>query len=71
MDSETRVHSAVRSLAAGRMLITIAHRLRTVRDADRIAVLDKGRIVQTGTHAELLHISPLYQRMVSAYGDAS
>ena len=37
----------------------------------RIAVLDNGRIVQSGTHAELLQISPLYQRMVSAYGDAT
>jgi ATP-binding cassette subfamily C protein CydD len=71
MNSEARVHRAMRTLAAGRMLIMIAHRLRTVRDADRIAVLDNGRIVQSGTHAELLQISPLYQRMVSAYGDAT
>jgi ATP-binding cassette subfamily C protein CydD len=71
LNSETRVQRAVRTLAAGRTLIMIAHRLRTTRDADRIAVLDNGRIVQIGTHAELLQISPLYQRMVSAYGDAS
>jgi ATP-binding cassette subfamily C protein CydD len=68
-DSEMRIHRALRSLAAGRMLITIAHRLRTVRDADRIAVLDHGRLVQTGTHAELLQISPLYRRMVNASGE--
>ncbi|MGD8618009.1 MAG: thiol reductant ABC exporter subunit CydD [Gammaproteobacteria bacterium] len=69
-DSEMRVHAAVRSLAAGRTLVLIAHRLRTVHDADRIAVLDNGRIVQTGTHVELLQTSPLYQRMVTAYGGA-
>ena len=70
LDSEARVHAAVRTLAAGRTLILIAHRLRTVREADRIIVLDDGRIVQTGTHAELLQSSPLYRRMLNAYGDA-
>jgi ATP-binding cassette subfamily C protein CydD len=66
LDSETRVHAAVRMLAAGRTLILIAHRLRTVREADRIAVLDGGRIVQTGTHGDLLRTSPLYRRLVTA-----
>jgi len=51
-------------------VILIAHRLRTVREANRIVVLDNGRMVQTGTHAELLQSSPLYRRMVSAYGGA-
>ena len=70
MDSETRVHTALHALADGRTLVLIAHRLRTVREADRIAVLDNGRIVQTGTHVELLQTSPLYQRMVAAFGAA-
>jgi len=70
LDSEARVHAAVRTLAAGRTLILIAHRLRTVREADCIVVLDDGRIVQTGTHAELLQSSPLYRHMLNAYGGA-
>jgi ATP-binding cassette subfamily C protein CydD len=71
LDSEARVRAAVRTLAAGRTLILIAHRLRTVREADCIVVLDDGRIVQTGTHAELLQDSPHYRRMVTAYGGTS
>ena len=70
LDSETRVQTAVQTLAAGRTLVMIAHRLSTVRNAERIAVLDKGRIAHTGTHAELVRTSPLYQRMVTAYGGA-
>ena len=66
--SETLIQAALRKLAAGRTLVMIAHRLRTVRDADRIAVLDNGRIVQSGTHAELLQTSPVYRQMVDAYG---
>lgn len=66
VDSEARVQAALRTLAAGRTLVVIAHRLNTVRDADRIAVLDSGRVVQSGTHAQLLETSPLYRRMVTA-----
>jgi ATP-binding cassette subfamily C protein CydD len=67
-ESETLVQAAVQKLAVGRTLIMIAHRLRTVQDADRIAVMDDGQVVQTGTHAELLQTSPVYQQMVNAYG---
>lgn len=68
MESETLVHAALQKLAQGRTLVMIAHRLRTVRDADRIAVIDHGQVVQTGTHAELLETSPVYRQMVQAYG---
>ena len=61
--SEEIVFAAVKSLRAGRTTIVIAHRLSTVRDADRILVLDGGRISAQGRHDELLQSSDLYRRM--------
>ena len=61
--SEEIVFAALRRLRAGRTTIVIAHRLSTVRDADRILVLDGGRIAAQGRHDELLKSSQLYRRM--------
>ena len=61
--SEEIVFAALRRLRAGRTTVVIAHRLSTVRDADRILVLDKGRIAAVGRHEELLTTSQLYRRM--------
>jgi ATP-binding cassette subfamily B protein len=61
--SEEIVFAALRRLRAGRTTIVIAHRLSTVRDADRILVLDDGRIAAQGRHDELLKSSQLYRRM--------
>jgi ATP-binding cassette, subfamily B, bacterial len=61
--SEARVFAALRELRQGRTTIVIAHRLSTVRDADRILVLDGGRVVAEGTHEALLRRSDLYRRM--------
>jgi ABC-type multidrug transport system fused ATPase/permease subunit len=61
--SEEIVFSALKRLRAGRTTIVIAHRLSTVRDADRILVLDGGRIAAQGRHEELLETSLLYRRM--------
>jgi ABC-type multidrug transport system fused ATPase/permease subunit len=61
--SEEAVFAALKRLRAGRTTVVIAHRLSTVRDADRILVLEGGRIVAQGRHDELLESSLLYRRM--------
>src|SRR6185369_5793278 len=61
--SEEIVFAALKRLRAGRTTIVIAHRLSTVRDADRILVLDGGRISAEGRHEDLLKTSRLYRRM--------
>ena len=61
--SEEIVFAALHRLRAGRTTVVIAHRLSTVRNADRILVLDKGRIAAVGRHEELLTTSQLYRRM--------
>lgn len=62
-ESEHGVQQALLNLMAGRTVIVIAHRLSTVRRADRIVVLDGGTIVEEGTHAELLRRGGLYSRL--------
>jgi ATP-binding cassette subfamily B protein len=61
--SEFHVQEALNELMANRTTIVIAHRLATVIHADKIVVMDKGRIVDTGTHQSLLITSALYQRL--------
>ena len=62
-ESEAQVQAALRRLMAGRATILIAHRLSTVRGADRIYVIDKGRIVETGDHPGLIRKRGLYARL--------
>jgi len=62
-ESEALVQTALGNLMVGRTVIVIAHRLSTVRRATRIAVLEDGRITAVGSHEELLHISPTYQKL--------
>lgn len=64
--SEAQVQAALERLMAGRTTIVIAHRLSTVKDADRIYVIDKGRVIETGTHASLVRHKGLYARLAKA-----
>ncbi|WP_194397720.1 ABC transporter ATP-binding protein [Microbacterium atlanticum] len=59
--NEQRMREAIDAVAAGRTLIVIAHRLSTVVDSDHIVVLEQGRVVGQGTHAELVQTTPLYR----------
>ena len=63
-ESEHLVQEALERLMRGRTTLVIAHRLSTVRDADRVVVLDAGRVVESGSHDELVARDGLYRRLV-------
>ncbi|MCP6429145.1 ABC transporter ATP-binding protein, partial [Klebsiella pneumoniae] len=62
-ENELEVQKAISRLIQGRTVILIAHRLKTVVKADNIIVLDKGKVVEQGTHAALLSNNGLYARL--------
>ena len=61
--SENLIQQAMPALTTGRTTLVIAHRLATVRDADRIAVFDQGRLLAVGSHQQLMQENSLYQRL--------
>jgi ABC-type multidrug transport system fused ATPase/permease subunit len=63
-ESESIVQRALESLMGSRTCLTIAHRLSTIRNADRIFVLNAGRIVESGTHDDLVRQAGEYERLV-------
>ena len=65
-ENEKELMDAVAALTKEKTIIMIAHRLKTVRHADRIVVVDKGRIVQQGTHEQLMQQDGIYRRFVDA-----
>ncbi len=64
-ENEHELMAAIQELTQGKTLISIAHRLNTVQSADQILVLDKGRIVQRGTHEKLMDEEGIYRRFIT------
>ncbi len=69
-ENEAKIQRAFSELARGRTVLMVAHRLSTVRNADKIVVLDRGRVAEQGTHDELLAAGGLYARMWADYEQA-
>jgi subfamily B ATP-binding cassette protein MsbA len=62
-ESEGIIQVALERLSQGRTVIAIAHRLSTILNSDKIVVMDQGRVVDIGPHAELLEKSPIYRKL--------
>ena len=64
LETETVIHEALEKLTHNKTVLLIAHRLSTVAKADRIVVMGEGKVLESGTHADLLASGGIYARMV-------
>lgn len=71
VENETKVQGALARLLAGKTVLVIAHRMRTVAGADRIVVLENGRVAQQGSPAQLMSEGGLYRRMVALQNESA
>ena len=67
-ESEALIQQALKRLTKGRTTFIIAHRMSTIRDADRIVIIDGGRVAEQGTHDELLSYQGIYWHLYNSYG---
>jgi ATP-binding cassette, subfamily B, bacterial MsbA len=67
-ESEALIQQALKRLTQGRTTFIIAHRLSTIRNADRIVIIDAGRVAEQGTHEELLAMKGIYWQLYNSYG---
>lgn len=65
VENETVIQTALSRLIQNKTVLVIAHRMRTVASADKIVVLEKGKVVEEGTSAQLLNINGIYHHMVT------
>ena len=66
METETRIQAALDEAMSGRTCFVVAQRISTVLKADKIVVIEKGRIAAEGKHRELLYSSPIYQEIYAS-----
>ena len=71
VENETKVQGALSRLLAGKTVLVIAHRMRTVAGADHIVVLENGHVAEQGTPAELMERGGLYRRMVELQSESA
>ena len=64
-DNERAIQEAISELCKDKTLLVIAHRLKTIKDADRILVVSDGQIIESGTHGTLMEANGTYAHMVS------